>query len=326
MALFRWMSRTLGLHAWLLAFVAAGSMAADVAAQSPQQVRAPRPSDGLLRWQFHKGQAFSIVMDQSVAMSMDIPGQPTHHTSQRAVTEMTQQILDVDAEGTASATSTIDRMSLVMDVGGQKMEFDTSSDEEPTGPMAEVVALLKPMIGKAISQDMAASGKVSNVSIPDGMLDAGSGNPIAAALMNKKSLEDMTTRSALEFPSENPEVGTTWQNVAELDMGGAMKVLNTTTYTYVGVKEGQDGPLHVIEATLNQTFPNGGAPGVDIKIVREDSKAIFYFDGVQGLMRGTELDQDMMMQITAPGQTLQQRIQQTMKTTFEVKSDATDGS
>ncbi len=288
--------------------------AATKAPAPPSQYRKAKDSDGMLRWQFQKGQNYSSVTEQATVITVNIPGQPGK-TEQKITTEQSLQVLDVNAEGTAKTSSTIERMVMAIDVAGQAMKFDTSSEEEPTGPLAEAAKLIKQMIGKAILQDMAPSGQISNVEVPDAMIYSGD-NPLASALMNKKSLEEMTTRSSLEFPSDKPDVGTTWQKVAELDMG-PVKVLTTTDYTYLGVKEGQHGPSHVIEGKISQTFP--GAPGIELKVVQENSKVLFYFDGIKGFLRSSELNQDLTMEISAQGQKFEQRIQNSTTFNFEEK-------
>jgi hypothetical protein len=175
------------------------------------------------------------------------------------------------------------------------------------------------MIGKAITQKIAPSGKIFDVEVPEDMLPKDQNNPVAAALMSKKSLEEMTSRASMEFPKSNPEMGETWQVKAELDMGPA-SVETLTDYTYLGVKEGRDGPVHVIEGKITMKFPQGIA-GNDIEILQQDATALFFFDGIQGRLRGSELFQDMKMRISTAGQLIEQHIVQTMKTEMLLKSE-----
>lgn len=296
-------------------------LAGTAVAQS-SQYRAPRESDGELRWKFQPGQVFRMITEQNTSMSMTIGSQPIQ-TSTQNINEMTLAIGEVDSQGSAKATATLDRMMMQMEAGGQKMSFDTAEeDDQNNGPMIEVANMIRPMIGKQISQEMAASGKVSNVNVPDDMLPDAS-NPIAAGMLNKKSLEEMSSRGSLEFPQSKMEMGHTWQVKTEMEMGPA-KVATTTDYKYLGVKEGPDGPLHVIEGKISMQFPQGVA-GSNIDVVDEDSKATFYFDGVKGRLHGTELQQDMKLKISAGGQSSQQHVVQSMKMRFEEgKPEASD--
>jgi hypothetical protein len=291
-------------------------------AQRPQ-VRAPLASDGTLQWRFEKDQALSMVSDQTTRISISVAGQMITSENQN-LNEMTMRILDVNEEGTATISVTIDRMKMDIDANGQRMQLDTSSQEEAAGeavgPMAEVAQMVQPMIGKAISQKMAPSGKIFDVNVPEDMLPQDQSNPLAAALMSKKNLEEMTSRASLEFPKPDLEMGFSWQVKAELEMGPAT-VETTTDYTYLGVKEGKDGPVHVIEGKIQLRFPQGVA-GNNVEIVNEDSTSLFYFDGVQGRLRGSELFQDMTMRINNAGQVAEQQIAQTMKTTVELLKES----
>lgn len=280
------------------------------AAGQATQYRAPRDSDGELRWKFKKGQVFRMITEQNTSMSMSIGQQPVKSENQN-INEMTLHIDDVDSEGTAKAAAVLDRMMMQIEANGQKMGFDSNDEDETAiGPFAEVIKMIRPIIGKRISQDMASTGKISNVNVPDDMLPEG-GNPIVAGMLNKKSIEEMTSRGSLEFPASKLELGHTWQVKAEMNMGPA-QVSTTTDYKYLGVKEGQDGPLHVIEGKISMSFPQGIAGGT-IEIVHEDSTATFYFDGVNGRLHGSELHQDMKMKISAGGQSTEQHVLQKMK-------------
>lgn len=301
------------LPAGLILLVVASSGAAQDA-----QYRAPLPSDGELRWRFEKGQAISMVTDQSTSMNIDVSGQKLSNETKN-LNELTMKIAEVDSEGTATASVTIDRMTMEIQANDQIMQFDTSDPESAEGPMADVAKMLQPMIGKAIIQKMAPSGKIFDVNVPEDMLPQDDGNPLAAALMNKQNLEEMTSRASLEFPESKPEMGYTWQVKAELEMGPA-SVETITDYTYLGVKEGKEGPVHVIEGKVQMKFPQGVA-GNDVEIVKEEATTLFYFDGVRGRLRGSDLFQDMKMKITTAGQVAEQQIVQTMKTTMELVGD-----
>lgn len=292
-------------------------LAGFVTAQAPQY-RAPRDSDGELRWQFKKGQALRMFAEQNLVMSMTVQNQ-TGKSVTNSINEMTLSIDDVDSEGTAKAVATIDRMTMEVEGNGQRIAFDSSEkDASKTGPEAEIAQMIRPMIGKKMTQDLSPNGKISNVNVPDDMLNFG-GNPAMAGLMNKKNIEEMSTRGSMEFPHPKLEQGYTWQMKAEMDMG-PMKVATTTDYKYLGVKEGQDGPLHVIEAKISMSFPPAAA-GVNVQVTEENSSGTFYFDGVRGRMRSSELLQDITMKIGAGGQSMDQHLQQSMRVSFEEASE-----
>ena len=286
---------------------------ASVVSAQATQYRAPRDSDGELRWQFKKGQVLRMLSDQTVSMSMELENRPMKTVNQ-SINEMTLTIDDVDGEGIAKAAATIVRMTMNLEANGQRFSFDSADEADQVfGPMKEISKMIRPMIGKKMTQDMSPTGKISNVNVPEEMLPAND-NPMIAAMLNKKNLEEMSTRGSMEFPKPKLELGHTWQVKADLDMG-MMKVAMKTDYTYLGVKEGPDGPLHVFEGKISMSFPQGAA-GANVDIVHENSTGTFVFDGVRGLMRSSELHQDMALKIFAGGQTMQQQVLQTMQVSF----------
>ena len=163
---------------------------------------------------------------------------------------------------------------------------------------------------------MTTSGKVTDVEVPDSMLPANNpANPLAASMLNRKSLEEMTTRSSLFFPEASPKVGFSWQQVSDLEMGPA-RVKTTQDCAYWGVQDRPQGPVHGIEGKITIAFPEN-VVGSKVTVVHQDSVARFYFDGRRGYLVQSELKQDMKLQISGAGQTLEQHLVQTMVAKYE---------
>ena len=119
----------------LTGWICLGAMGLVVAAGRPvgaqsAEYRAPTAEDGPLRWQFEAGQKFRLSSDQQTSVSVLVGGQ-TITSSNRAVNEMTLNILEVDNEGTAQAQATIDRMLIELDTNGQQAQLDTAKTSRP---------------------------------------------------------------------------------------------------------------------------------------------------------------------------------------------------
>ncbi len=262
------------------------------------KTREPTASDGKLEWQYSAGREFKMKMDQQIEISMSqgankMPGSTTH-----SVTEMTTRIESVDDEGVATASGTIDRMMVSTSAGGIKMSFDSASNEEPAGMSAEIARMLAPMVGKAMTQKMMPSGRVFDVQVPEEMMDGvKSANPMMASMFSKQTIEEISTKGSLDFPSPNPAVGEKWEVVVEVQNGPA-PVTTKNNYEYLGVTDLDGQPLHVIKVDIGMSFPNG-IGGMDVDITREASHGYFYFDGVGGMLKKSSVDQDVTMQINA---------------------------
>ena len=258
-------------------------------------------------------QDIEITMTQGVNA---LPGSTT-----RSVTEMTNRIESVDNEGVASATGTLDRMMVSTKAGNVNILFDSASDAEPEGFSAEIGKMLSPMIGKPMTQKMAPGGKVFDVQIPDEMLDGiKNANPMFASMFNKQTIEEMSTKGSLDFPSSNPAVGEKWEVIAEVKSGMA-PVTTKNQYEYLGVADIDDQPLHVVKVDISMSFPDG-INGVSVDVIDESSRGYFYFDGINGMLKKSSVDQDVTTQIGGPAGSLVQNLKQKM--TMDVTDDGQD--
>lgn len=272
------------------------------------EIREPKPSDGTLMWKFKEGMKVKMTMKQDVTMDIDA-GPQQMQMSNGGINEMTMMVTAVDADGVATTKNTITRMMMESDTPMGDMKYDSDSNEQLDGQAEQIAAALEPMIGVAITQKMHPSGKISDVQIPDEVLEGiGAGNPAVASMFNEDSLKELTSKSSLIFPDETPTAGSTWKNEAEVAMGPAT-VRTETTYTYLGVTDLDGRPVHVIKGVVVMEFPDG-IQGMEVDISDEDSTAMFFFDGVQGRLVKSTVNQKVTMEIDAGVQTIVQKLNQ----------------
>ena len=259
------------------------------------QTREPTAADGKLEWQYSAGRVFKMKMEQDIKITLTQGANAMPGSTTRSVTEMTTRVESVDDEGVASATCKLDRMIASTTAGNVKMLFDSASDAKLEGFSAEIGKILTPMIGKPMTQKMAPSGKVFDVQVPEEMLDGiKNANPIFASMFNKQTIEEMSANGAVDFPSTNPAVGEKWEVVSEIKSGAA-PVTTKNQYEYLGVAEIDGQPLHVLKVNISMSFPNG-ISGMPVDITAESSHGYFYFDGVNGMIKKSSVDQDVTMQ------------------------------
>ncbi len=282
-------------------------------AQQKESYRAPTAADGTLEWKFTKGQTIKMTMDQDVETSVNMAGNDMKSTN-TAINEISLSITDVDNNGVASANYTIDRMKISVKAPGASIEFDTAVDKEPSAEAAEIAGMIEPLVGKEMKQKMDKSGNVFDIELPEGMFDGAASNPMAAAMFNENTIKEMAKKFGLKFPQAKPEVGFKWEETVEMDMGPA-KVATDTKYEYLGIAEVDGKPQHVILAEVFMSFPDG-ISGLDVNMKDENSKAMFYFDGVAGQLTKTTMDQNVTMEIEVPGQTIVQTLKQKVTTKF----------
>ncbi|MEZ6096289.1 MAG: DUF6263 family protein [Pirellulaceae bacterium] len=271
------------------------------------EVREPRDGDGVLKWKFTAGKKYKIVIDQNVDMQMSAQGQKMNMTN-IAINEMTLAVNEVNEDGSAKITTTIDRMKIDVDSPMMAMGFDSKDDDG--GQSDPIASMLRPIIGMDIPYSMSTSGKVSDVQIDENAFPDQGGQPVPG-MMNAAALEEMVTKSSMEFPSEKLDVGHSWTEEQEMDMGGA-KVHTVTEYTYRGVADVDGKPLHVIDADVKMDFPDG-VQGMPVEISDEDTLGRFFFDGNEGRLVKSTLEQFAV--ISMAGGAVEQEL--TQKTTSE---------
>lgn len=281
------------------------------------EIRAPKKSDGPLEWKFKEGQVLKVDMKQDMTMEMDLGVQQSEVVNNSA-TEMTLWVKSVDADGVATMGNTIDRMVMQTEAPGVSFELDTMSEEEHDGPAADVAEVIKPMVGAEMSQKMSPRGEVTDVQIPESMMEGiENGDPAMAQMFNENTLKEMTAKNNLIFPDKELSQGATWNNVVETMMG-PVSIKMETDYEYLGVTEVEGTPLHVIRGKIAMSFPDG-VNGVDIDIAEEDSTIHFFFDGNAGRMTKSDMDQNVVMEIAAGPQTITQTIKQNVVVEFNEK-------
>lgn len=282
-----------------------GSAMAQVETKQEATFRPPVESDGQLTWKFEPGRKLEIVTDQSITMNMDFSVQQITSATNN-LSRSTWHIQSIDEEGLAESEMTIERMKLEIDSNGTVIQYDSDSEEPLDEMFAELGETIDAIIGQSIRYKVSPQGKVSDVQVPEDMFQE-QANPMFQAFMNPQMFAEMTKNSTLFFPNPNPQVGDTWEDSSEIDMN--MFVLTTRTqYQYLGVEDRSEGPVHVIGVTITQEYSDSDE--MEVEIVEQKTNSKIYFDGINGYLVGSVLNQDMQMNMSVAGQVIDQRVQQ----------------
>lgn len=284
----------------------------------PVQLASGQTADtaqGQLRWKFQPGQVYNVLMTQNMKQDMQVAGQPVHSTNNTKMT-MRWIVEDVDQDGVATISQTMDRVQMEMEapmIG--KVVVDTDDETDTPGTAAQMAGMFRPMIGAKIKQKMSSRGEILEVNIPDEVLKGFKSSPMGQAGMSADAIKDMTTKASPVLPPGQVEVGQTWskQGTSRSPVG-AISIDNSFTYEGTTVKD--DRLLHKIGLKMKMDFEDGeNKLGAKITVVDQDSNGTLYFDSDAGHLTGSELDQNMTMNVEVAGQKIVQKIEQTMKTT-----------
>ena len=265
-----------------------------------------------LAWQLPTGRKIDVVMTQTMEMKQTV-GEQELGTEMVSTNYMLWEVGSVDDAGIATVNSEIQRMTISMDGPQGKFDIDTDSQEELEGAAATVAEQVTELVGKKFSQTMNAQGKILSVDMPD---EIASGNP----MMSKEALAQLIKNASPIFPDKPVAVGETWKQESTTAMPsgmGGMKI--DSTYTYKGTEEVDGMELDLIEIAMEMEFQGPADSPVKIEITDQDTKGRMHFDSVKGHTHKIEIDQNMVMQVIAGPQTIDQKIRSRTEGTFSVK-------
>ena len=262
-----------------------------------------------LQYKFKKGDKTSYVMEQKMAMKMNVGGMDIQMDMLQTI-DMTQTVNDVDAKGNANVTMKFERWRMNMDGPTGKVEVDSEKGGAADNPVAQALApFVTAMKGAEFNVTMSPQGEQSNVKIPASFLKALKANPIPGMqdMFSEESMKRMMTQSGQVLPKGPISKGATWENKAEMKMPfGTMKT--KTSNTYEGPVNNLEKIAFKIEMSLD---PDPNAP-FQVKMKVDDAKGAALFDNNAGRLVEVSATQNMNMEISAGGMNINQRIESVM--------------
>jgi hypothetical protein len=285
-----------------------------------------------LRWKFKVGEKLDYDMVQEMSMSQSGPQIPQMNTTMRQEMNMTWDVLGVDDKsGEAVIKQKFDRVKMKMTTPLGGFEYDSKSEEAPTGLGAMIAPMYKAMTEGEFEITMTSRGEVRDVKIPEQVITALKNSPNAAQMGDIASAEGfkkMISQGALVLPKDPPKKGDTWSTkVAMKNQAGNQTV--ETTYRYEGSKDIKGTMFAVIKPELKMEFDNKpetakeGQPQqppqqqqMQMKIKEQSSDGEVLFNIPAGRLQSTTLKQNVTIEATVGGgQPVQQKIDQKINVT-----------
>jgi Family of unknown function (DUF6263) len=303
--------RTMKTAATLAPRCAFGAFALTLAVVSFSTSMAAR-ADETLRWKFTKGQTVNYVFNQQTVTQSEVNGQKIDVTMTQAM-ELNWKIKDVASDGTASMDQTIDRILYTMKGGPTgEITIDTSKDEKQEGPLAALVPLFKALTGTPFSLKMNTRGEVSDVQVPEKVVEAlKNTGPLAQAggeMFTEKGLKELTSQATIVLPKESVAKGFKWNSTKTINLPfGSMNL--DSAYTY----EGPSDALEKIGVDVKMDIKPAANSPFEINIAKQDNKGAFLFDNKNGVLSSSEVGQKIQMKIKVMNQEIVQNIETNVK-------------
>jgi Family of unknown function (DUF6263)/Wolframin C-terminal OB-fold domain len=249
-------------------------------------------------------------------MAKDVAqGGQNMETKMRQEMDMTWNVQEVKPDGNAVIRQKFDRVKMKMESPYGGFEFDSQSEQAPAGLAAMIAPMYKAMTEGEFIITMSNRGEVMDVKVPEEVVTALKNSPGAAAmgdLATADGFKKMISQGALVLPEKAPSEGDTWTSKVEMKNPMVGTQIVETTYRYQGTKEMDGTTLAVIEPELKMSFGENPQPNVQMKIADQTSSGEVLFNIEEGRLRSSTLKQNVTIDVTAGGQSMKQKIDQTI--------------
>jgi hypothetical protein len=260
-----------------------------------------------LRWKFTPGESLKYTMEQKTSQGMKAQGQELKTTLNQTV-DLHWDVKGV-TNGVADMTQTIDRVRTKIEGPGQVFEFDSSAEKAPEGPIATLLTpLLKALVGAEFSFKMDGKGQLTDIKVPQKLLDTlRQAGPAAAAggVFSEEGMKNLISQSSLALPEGTVEKGANWKQQSKVPVPMIGTLLMDKTYTFAGPDEKAPG-RDLITLDTKVTLEPAADSNVAVKISSQQGKGEFSFDNKSGRVVSSHVNDKLMMSISVNGQDLEQ--------------------
>jgi hypothetical protein len=261
-----------------------------------------------LRWKFKAGEVVRYTMVQETSQEMKNQAQQAK-TSLNQTVDLHWSVKSVSPEGVADMTQTIDRVRTKIQGPGDTFEFDSNSGKAPEGRIAELLTpMLKSLVGAEFSFKMNGRGELSEIKVPQKLLDSlRQAGPAASAggMFSEEGLKNLISQSSLTMPDTPLEQGKSWTQQSKVPVPMIGTMVLDKTYTYVGPETKDPALRHITLDTKIKLQPATDA-NVAVKIKSQAGKGDFSFDADAGRIVTSRVNDKLEMTLSAMGQDIEQ--------------------
>lgn len=284
-----------------------------------------------LRWKFKPGEVLHYTMKQKTTNSFKPKTKAAGENPAAEVSTVMTQVVDlhwtvksVSPRGETSLAQVVDRVRTRIEGAGQPaaFDFDSNAKEEPREGViaAQLVPLLKTLVGAEFTFKMNPRGELSDIKIPDQVTEAvRKSNPGGGdGVFSDDGLKNLITQSGLGLPEAALENGKTWSQQSKVPLPMMLGTLiMDKSYTLAGPDPTAKGRVEISLDTKVSLQPSAEA-SVKMKIDRQTGTGVFLFDQERGRVVSSRVEDLLVMSLTARDAP-NQEIEQTTKTVTEMK-------
>jgi hypothetical protein len=264
----------------------------------------------LLRWKFKPGdQIHYHVVDE---MTLTASGAPIGRTSAptRQELDIEWSVKSVDRTGDAVIEQKVSnvRMSIV-GPKGERVEY-SSAAEDPSASLAAMVAPIYDALKAGTFEfTMTTRGEIKDVNAPEKLLEVlknTPGTPSTSGLTTADGLQRMIMQWLPTLPQTAVKPGDEWRSRSDLQ--GTDDEVVEAIYRFEGTREVDGRKLAVLRPDLRVTVSGNAGPHTKVK--DQNANGEILFDGEAGRLQSVDWQRSVVLDVTAAGQTVEQRIEQ----------------
>jgi hypothetical protein len=286
-----------------------------------------------LKWKFTEKTPFYQKMTTDTEQTMKVMG--TDVKQKQTQTFYFQWTpLEKQGEGWVIEQKIIG-VKMTIDIGGNKVEYDSTKDQAGANPLAD---FFKALVNSSFKLTVDKDGTVTKIEgrkeFVDNLVKANSAmKPLLEQILSDKALQEMAgptfavaTIGGREVKKGDDKLGK-WQKVTNLDMGPIGSYKNTFDYTYEGPDSNNKNLQKVkVETKLEYTPPKADVAGNTLpfkiksaSLTSKNAGGTIIFDTEAGRITSSdaklELSGDLEIEIS--GQTTKVNLTQTQNTKTE---------
>ena len=244
----------------------------------------PAQAQTTLRWKFTQGEKHHYILTQVHDVFAKAAGDLDLHSTTTFTVDTTWAIREVSADGSARMTQTINRIQVSSKDKDEELKFDSRRPNAIDKEFAPVKKNCQVMIGKPIELTMSPLGFVKDVKIPPEAKRRPADTPYASNL-TITTFRDFVDQAAPSFPVRAVGVGDAWDGLVHEHTSDGQTTI-ALMYTFRGPAD----DLQRIDADLKTRIDESE---LNLSITSEKSSASYFFDNELGLLRRSEVLQEL---------------------------------
>ncbi len=261
-----------------------------------------------LRWKFKSGETLRYTMVQQITQGTKAMGQDLK-TSLNQTVDMHWSVKNVASDGVAELSQTIDRIRTKVEGPGSSFEFDSQTGKEPEGQIASMLTpMLKALVGAEFTFKMSGRGELSEIKVPQKLIDSlRQAGPAANAggMFSEEGMKNLISQSSLTLAEGPLEKGKGWTHQAKVPVAMIGTMVMDKTYTFDGPSPKEAGLLQILLDTKVSLEPAADS-NIAVKITAQKGTGEFAFDPQAGRVVSSRVNDKLQMSLSVMGQELEQ--------------------